>query len=229
MLSLHLLLAAGIHSIDTMNELNKAWFDLDLLANKEKDLLETLLHTCKAIKANCKAFDAQKAKINELVSKRPPAINRLPTELLSRIFTLCIRDRKFPEEPLHRIVGVSRRWRDTVLNDASFWTSIKVTRTQKVSLLKAQLKRSGSAPLDIWVDYLEPYSLESLSKFHELLDILVPHAERWHALIIRGSSNTELVIQKINILCLPSLRRLSIRAYSASVPALSPTRVRSVP
>ena len=53
-----------------MDELNKAWFELDLLANKGKDLLENLLHTCKA-------FDAQKARIYEFVSKRPPtSINR---------------------------------------------------------------------------------------------------------------------------------------------------------
>ena len=111
-----------------------------------------------------------------LVSKRPPAIgDHLPTELLSRIFTFCIPDQEFPEKPLHQIVGVSRRWRDIVLNDASFWTSIKVTATQKVSLLKAQLKRSRSAPLDIWVLQLcYPHK----SECQALLDILVPHAER---------------------------------------------------
>ena len=210
--------------IDTMDELNRARSELDLLENKEKDFLENLLHTCKAIKENRKTINAQKAKIDELVSKGPPAIHRLHTELLSRIFTLCIPDPKFPEQPLHQIVGVSRHWRDIVLNDAAFWTSIKVTETQKLSLLKAQLKRSRSAPLYVWV--------EELYQDHaKLLDILVPHAERWRALIIRRNPDaiTKLVIQKINRLRFPSLRRLSIHCSyctpSVTHPALSPTCV----
>ncbi|KIM59922.1 hypothetical protein SCLCIDRAFT_979586 [Scleroderma citrinum Foug A] len=210
--------------IDTMDELNRARSELDLLENKEKDLLENLLHTCKAIKENRKTINAQKAKIDELVSKGPPAIHRLPTELLSRIFTFCIPDPKFPEQPLHQIVGVSRHWRDIVLNDAAFWTSIKVTETQKLSLLKAQLKRSRSAPLYVWV--------EELYQDHaKLLDILVPHVERWRALIIRRNPDaiTKLVIQKINRLRFPSLRRLSIHCSyctpSVTHPALSPTCV----
>ena len=215
--------------IDTMDELNRARFELDLLENKERDLLGNILHTCKAIKENRKTINAQKAKIDELVSKRPPAINRLPTELLSRIFTLCIPEPKSPERSLHQIVGVSRRWRDIVLNEANFWTSIKVTETRKLSLLKAQLKRSRSAPLCVWVE-----NFYSDDKCHakSLLDILVPHAERWRALIICDNWDeiTELVVENINRLRLPLLRRLSIHYFSdehsvTTHPALSPTRV----
>ena len=124
-----------------IDELHKAWAKLDQLETQERYLVERLSDIHKAIKA-------QKLKISDL---GPPAINRLPTELLLQIFTFCIPDPKFPKKPLHRIVSVLHRWRDVVWNDPSFWTSIKVTPSQDKKLLKKQLKRSCKALLDIWI------------------------------------------------------------------------------
>ena len=97
-----------------VDELHRALAKLDKLERQERYLVKMLSEIRKVI-------EAQKLKIDDL---GPPAINRLPTELLLQIFTLCIPDPKFPEKPLHRIIGVSRRWRDVVWNNASFWTSI---------------------------------------------------------------------------------------------------------
>ena len=154
-----------------VDELHKALAELDQLERQERHLR--------------KAIEAQKLKIDRL---GPTTINRLPPELLSQIFTLCIPDPKFPEESLNRIVGVSRRWRDVVWNNPSFWTFIKVTQIQHKKSLEKQLERSGKALLDIWIegwDYRPPYDRD---QFHALLGAIVPHANCWRSLTINTDS-----------------------------------------
>ncbi|KIM62836.1 hypothetical protein SCLCIDRAFT_777446 [Scleroderma citrinum Foug A] len=170
-----------------VDELHKAWAKLHQLEGQERHLVEWLSHIHKEI-------EAQRLKIDDLVKARPPPINRLPTELLSRIFTLCIPDPKFPEKPLHRIVCVSRLWRDVVWNDTSFWTSIKVTRTQGEKLLKNQLKRSRKALLDIWIEDWDYRPLHNAyDKLRALLGAIVPHANRWRSLIISYGMKPEFM------------------------------------
>ena len=193
----------------TVDKLHKAWAKLGQLETQEKYLVERLSHIHKEI-------GAQKLEIDDLIKGRPPAINRLPTELLSQIFSLCIPDPKFPEKPLYRIVCVSRRWRDVVWNDPSFWTSIKVASTQRKKLLKKQLKRSRKALLDIWIEDWDPLRLcDEYAKFSALLDAIVPHANRWRSIIISDSTNLEFVesIFKYRVfehLSVPFLREFSM-------------------
>ena len=190
-----------------IDELHKAWAKLDQLERQERYLVEKLYHIHKEI-------GAQKLEIDDLIKGRPPAINRLPTELLSQIFALCIPDSKFPEKPLHRIVSVSRRWRDVVWDDPSFWTSIKVTPTQDKKLLKKQLKRSRKALLDIWIaDWDDHRVYDAYDKLCALLGAIVPHANRWRSLIISESMDLEFVepiLMKMNHLSIPFLREFSI-------------------
>ena len=187
------------------DELHEAWAKLDHLETQERYLVERLSDIRKAIKA-------QKLKISDL---GPPTINRLPTELLSQIFTFCVPDPKFPEKPLHRIVGASHRWRNIVWNNPTFWTSIKVTPIQGEKGLKMQLKRSRNALLDIWIeDWDDCRALyDSYGKLHAFLDAIVPHANRWRSLIISDSMEPEFVesiLPKINHLSAPFLREFSI-------------------
>ena len=190
-----------------VDELHKAWAKLHQLGGQERHLVEWLSHIHKEI-------EAQRLKIDDLVKARPPPINRLPTELLSRIFTLCIPDPKFPEKPLHRIVCVSRLWRDVVWNDTSFWTSIKVTRTQGEKLLKNQLKRSRKALLDIWIEDWDYRPLHNAyDKLRALLGAIVPHANRWRSLIISYGMKPEFmesILTEINCVSIPFLREFSM-------------------
>jgi len=190
-----------------VDELHKAWAKLDQLERQERYLVERLSHIHKEI-------DAQKLEIDDLIKARPPAVNRLPTELLSQIFTLCIPDPKFPEKPLHQIVGVSRRWRDIVWNNPSFWTSIKVTPDQGEKGLKKQLERSHKTLLDIWFDDWHYYPIHvAHDKLYPLLDAIVPHANRWRSLIISNSMDPDLVesiLTKISHLSVPFLREFTM-------------------
>jgi len=189
-----------------VDELHKTWAKLDQLERQERYLVERLSDIRREIKA-------QKLKIDDLAKGRPPAINRLPTELLSQIFTHCIPDPKFPEKPLHRIVGVSRRWRDVVWNNPSFWTFIKVTSDQCEKGLKEQLKRSHKAFLDIWIgDWYSPIYVAYV-KFYALLDTIVPHANRWRSLIISDGTSpglVENVLRVFNHLDVPFLREFTM-------------------
>jgi len=211
-----------------IDELHRAWANLDQLERQERYLVERLSHIHKAI-------EAQKLKIDDL--RGPPAINRLPTELLLQIFALCIPDPKFPEKPLHRIVGVSRHWRDVVWNNASFWTSIKVTQMQRKKSLKKQLKRSRKALLDIWIeDWDHTRKYDAHVKFSALLDVIVPHANCWRSLTIdtdsMGTEFVESILTELNYLSVPFLKEFSMdfgdnydgRPYLVYPDFLSPTR-----
>jgi len=210
-----------------VDELHKALAELDQLEVQERHVVARLFEIRKAI-------EAQKLKIDDL---GPPAINRLPTELLLQIFTLCIQDPKYPEKPLHRIVGVSRRWRDVVWNNASFWTSIKVTPIQSKKSLKKQLKRSRKAFLDIWIedwDYSRQYHAHD--KLRALLAAIFLHANRWRSLTIDSDSMptefVESILTELNHLSVTSLREFSMVIWDgieeqSGVPYpdfLSPTR-----
>jgi len=197
----------------TVDELHRAWAKLDQLERQERYLVEMLSDIHKEIKI-------QKLKIDHLVKARPPTVDRLPTELLSQVFTLCIPDPKFPEKPLHQIVSVSRRWRDVVWNNPSFWTSIKVTPDQGKKLLKKQLKRSCKAMLDIWIEDWDEDQDEDREyvyvKFHALLDAIVPHANRWRSLIISNSMDSEFmesILTKISHLSIPFLKKFTMDVW----------------
>ena len=190
------------------DELHRAWAKLDQLEAQERYLVERLSQIHKEIKA-------QKLEIDDLVKGRPSAINRLPTELLSQIFTLCIPDGKFPEKPLRRIVCVSRHWKDVVWNNPVFWTSIKVTPTLGEKFLKKQLQWSGPALLDIWIEDWDDRPLyDARGKLHVLLGAIVPHANRWRSLIISDTVDVgfvQSILTKIlNHLSVPSLREFSL-------------------
>ena len=186
------------------DELHKALAELDQLERQEKHLVERLSEIRKAI-------EAQKLKIDDLAR---PTINDLPTELLSQIFTLCIPDPKFTEESLHWIAVVSRRWRDVVWNNASFWTSIKVTQMQRKKSLKKQLERSRKALLAIWIEGWDYRPNDVYDKFRALLDAIVPHANRWRSLTIDTDSMeqefVESFLTEFNHLSIPFLREFSM-------------------
>jgi len=209
-----------------VDELHRARAKLDQLERQERHLVEKLFEIRKEI-------EAQKLKIDDLA---PPAINRLPTELLLHIFTFCISDPKFPEKSLHRIVGVSRRWRDVVWNNTSFWTSIKVTQIHRKKSLKMQLKRSRKALLDIWIEDWSYTPKYVHAKLGALLGTIVPHANRWRSLTINSDSMemefVKFILTALNHISIPFLREFSMNIgddldglpYPAYPDFLSPIR-----
>ncbi|KAI6111396.1 hypothetical protein F5141DRAFT_1003525, partial [Pisolithus sp. B1] len=103
------------------------------------------------------AARAQRSKVEELVQQLPIApIDRLPDELLSRIFELSLlaTAEKLGLCHVHRLwkrelAGVSRRWKGIVLHSPSLWTYIKVTPTWGKGLLQAYVRRSAECLVDV--------------------------------------------------------------------------------
>ncbi|KAF8334271.1 uncharacterized protein EI90DRAFT_3051672 [Cantharellus anzutake] len=108
--------------------------------------------------------------------------DKLPSELISHIFLLCIRhwpdsDRWDPYDFNVGITSVCRRWRDIALSTSSMWQYITLLPGD-VNLYKTKLclNRSKGAPLDI---HLSSYDLFSLAEIDNFLDVLLPHSSRW--------------------------------------------------
>ncbi|KAI5988257.1 hypothetical protein EDC04DRAFT_2819371, partial [Pisolithus marmoratus] len=202
----------------TVDELAHARAKLARLQSTERTLIEQLV----AIRA---AIATQRYEINKLVEERRSLINYLPTELLVRILSfLLIRSGEVPSQfPTQRknLAGVSRLWRDIILNTPSFWSDIVLTNDSDTKSLLTQLKRSCEYPLDI--------TIQSTSRDNPdtLLDILIPSTSRWRSLSVQGFTGDVLrgIICKLDRLEFPRLEDVFISLAGHSYPRfLSPAR-----
>ncbi|KAI5989597.1 hypothetical protein EDD15DRAFT_1310075 [Pisolithus albus] len=164
-----------------MGSLSSARAELAHLQRRELQLLQELSDVRRALAA-------QKVMLDKLVkASAVPHIDRLPNELLAEIFLLLIDERT-------SLVSVSRRWRAVVLDTGRMWSEIDL-ECDSPTTQKLCLKRSRQAPLTLTIGDAEPE-----------LDVVLPHANRWHTLRVLGSSEETLSV--ISQLILPSLRHL---------------------
>ncbi|KAI6115302.1 hypothetical protein EV401DRAFT_2073648 [Pisolithus croceorrhizus] len=149
------------------DELNEARAELCRLQETERTFLKQLVEIRAAVKV-------QKCKIDELVKKRPPAINRLPIELLSRIMFQSLPtydDHRVSREYLElanyrtNLSTVSRRWRNVVLGTPELWSEI--------------LRRSCEVPLNITI---MNWFYDGSEEIQPWLDVLFSSANRWRCL-----------------------------------------------
>ncbi|KAJ7707313.1 hypothetical protein B0H17DRAFT_1032367 [Mycena rosella] len=136
-------------------------------------------------------------------------IRRLPSEILSEIFSRC--SRKWDGCKPRIFATVCSRWRDVALATPRLWCNVWVDREevkpQSLSfLLSLQLERSGQVPLSVVFSdpFIAPCILESLiavSHRWESVDLVLtgPQRELIH------SSNCHFPILKRLILQTPSL------------------------
>jgi len=149
------------------------------------------------------AMRAQKAKLQELIRQLPAPINRLPNELLLRMFEFSIQS----SDNILKLGKVSRRWRDVILQCPSLWSIIRVTQQRRMLLLEAQVARSAELPLKIGI--CEIYDEELLNA---ILDILIPCAVRWRSLVIQGNVfRLCSALTRLNYHEYPSLTHVSIQ------------------
>ncbi|KAI6040743.1 hypothetical protein EDC04DRAFT_2673936 [Pisolithus marmoratus] len=194
-----------------MDELAHARAKLARLQSTERTLVEQLV----AIRA---AIATQRYEINRLVEERRSLINYLPTELLMRIVSfLLTRSGEAPSQfPMQRknLAGVSRLWRDLILNTPSFWSDIVLTNDSTTKSLLTQLKRSCEYPLDITIQSTSPDNPDTL------LDILIPSTSRWRSLSVQGFRGDVLhsIICKLDRLEFPCLEDVSISLAGHSYP-----------
>ena len=169
-----------------MNELTETRAELEQLKKQEQQVRA--------------AVRAQKTKLQELIRQVPAPINRLPNEVLLRIFQFFIQSSN-----ILTLGAVSYRWRDVTLQCPSLWSTIKVTQGRSTSLLEAQVARSAGLPLKI--DICNIYYLNAM------LDILIPCAVRWQSLTIQGYASYygTSALTRLNDYEYPSLTHVSIR------------------
>lgn len=192
-----------------MGELDEARTDLCQLEETERRLLKQLVDIRAAVKA-------QKDKIEELIKKQPPAINRLPVELLSKIIfqSLPTFDHdlddclEFPELANRRtnLSTVSRLWRNVILTTPEIWGDIVCCHPLPVASLKTQLIRSGNIPLSVFI--LNFPRLYSCQLDPQWLDVLVSSTNRWRRLHMRQM--TPEILHAFEDLKFPSLEDVLI-------------------
>lgn len=94
----------------------------------------------------------------EVAAHRPPAINRLPVEILSLIFEEYL---GIYHPSIRRLLLVCRHWHNIVMGNELFWSTIDVVFGEKTAVfdirrslpyIKACLSRSGGHPLVIYID-----------------------------------------------------------------------------
>jgi len=195
----------------TMGELAEAQAELARLQRAELDLLAQLsdIRT---------AAEVQRRKIALLLEIPPvPQSNdithRLPAELLSRVLGFALhapiskRHAMYHDRKME-LASVSRRWKDTILNDPHLWTAIFVRATWSLPLVKAYLTRSRDCLLDIevypWT--FHRYS-ESQTTLLEIFNIVLAHARRWRSIMV-GSG--PLNLDGVATASFPSLVRIEL-------------------
>ncbi|KAI6144921.1 hypothetical protein BKA82DRAFT_1002669 [Pisolithus tinctorius] len=194
-----------------MDELDEARAKLGQLRGTERTLFKQLVEIRAAIKI-------QKNKIDELVKKRPPPINRLPTELLSRIIFLSLPDYDGQRRPMES--GIARRrsdlstvsplWRSVVLGTPEIWRDIVLYAGHiTIESLKTHLTRSGNAPLNI---FITGSNYDHYEQAQSWLDVVVSSADRWRCLYVHHLSNRMLaeVLDALEGLKFPSLEDVTI-------------------
>ncbi|KAI6117298.1 hypothetical protein EDD16DRAFT_1016699 [Pisolithus croceorrhizus] len=170
-----------------MESLSAARAELAHLEHREMQLLQELMDVRKALAA-------QKVLLDELVkTSAVPYIDRLPNELLAEIFLLL----KDDVDERTSLASVSRRWRAVLISIPSMWSKFDLDAEYDcpAKLLELYLKRSRRAPLTILIGSILPE-----------LDVILPHANRWHTLrIVDYTSETLEIITHITF---PSLQHL---------------------
>lgn len=178
-----------------MTELSDARAELARLQRRELGLLQDLLDVRKALAARTVVID-------ELVKASAiPPINRLPNELLARIFLFISDERE-------SLASVSRRWREVIMDTPSIWSEIWLDQYRsRPTLLKLHLDRSRQAPLTISLYYNQTE-----------LEVVLPHANRIRTLRIFGSASD--VFDVFASLASPSLENLLVDLEMGSVDPL---------
>lgn len=180
-----------------MEGLSVARAELARLQRRELELLQEFFDVHKAI-------EAQKSVIDELIkASAVPCIDRLPNELLARIFLLIKYERKI-------LASVSCRWRAVIMDTPRIWSEIYLSRYVTLPRkLKLHLERSRQAPLSISIHFDQPE-----------LEVVFPHAHRIHTLEISGDAAA--ILDKISCLTFPSLKFLCVNLHSDSTYLLLP-------
>ncbi|KAJ7314365.1 hypothetical protein DFH08DRAFT_430011 [Mycena albidolilacea] len=141
-------------------------------------------------------------------------LRRMPTEILGHIFRLTLppHQRYAIESAPWTISAVCARWREIVISQPCFWTSIRYKEAKRSIpnglKYETQLRRSGELPLNIEFHLNDE---EALLLYYELiLEMVCKHAGRWETASFRGPGILFDQLQRLIQEQLGHLRKLSI-------------------
>ncbi|KAI6001802.1 hypothetical protein EDD15DRAFT_1554625 [Pisolithus albus] len=186
-----------------MDELAMVRAELARLEEHERKLVKQLSD----IRA---AASAQKKRLDELIREREPPIQRLPLEILSTILQIAVRGTKRSRK--ETLALVSRSWRDIILDQPSFWSTIEIDDERSLSHVREHLEKSQEAPLKI---IIRGELFDANDTIREGLDLLVPHANRWQSLFIDTQTFVprpvpQFILDRIGATKFPALRYVNL-------------------
>ncbi|KAI6012734.1 hypothetical protein F5J12DRAFT_891047 [Pisolithus orientalis] len=181
------------------------------------------------------AIRSQRNKVEELIRRLPISpINRLPDEILLRIFELILgaartEDKNCCVRWKGQLAEVSRRWRNVILHSPCLWTTITVSSSRSTALIETYIMRSSESPLDIEIHHNGILFAFEDKPLVQRLELVVTCAERWRSLtIFLDAHSTFRVLQRLGHLSLPSLTSVCIRNFPCCEPEkLDPPFLRS--
>ncbi|KAF8601737.1 hypothetical protein BDV93DRAFT_226727 [Ceratobasidium sp. AG-I] len=157
-------------------------------------------------------------------------INKLPPELLTRIFAIGDEEKRNKRLHYHRYYGfqdlaiqICSHWRDVAINDPSLWTYIYISRAPPLPHALLYLERSGSSNRLIVDIELRRHYVSSLSSSDRPIDGIRTAfnymflngvtTDRWGSLMLCARRPNLLfeLIEIMHTLALPALRFLSVR------------------
>ncbi|KAM6497675.1 hypothetical protein JOM56_005623 [Amanita muscaria] len=160
-------------------------------------------------------------------------IHRLPDEVLSHIFHLCLHDDFDESNDQHlspRIfTKICKRWTHVALTNKSLWSNV----TMSLPLTPAQfietnirLLRSRPHPIDIHLDFRDPlwdWDEEThsfgVTEMSTVIRTLLPHVDRWHKLIVLTDTWAPIFCLLLTIGCVadsaPVLSTISLSRCNA--------------
>ena len=130
-------------------------------------------------------------------------VRRLPSEILTRIFALCLLEYETSSLDSRRapllLMQVCKGWRETALSTQNLWSSITLTASgcSNASLAKLWLSRAMSLPLTVRLDSEgRPHS--KVKRLHRAIAVLVQFCDRWKDL--------DIALPFTTMSCLDSIR-----------------------
>lgn len=182
-----------------MNQIHEARLELMHLEKQVQDFQAKFFDSRTALQA-------QKAKVETLIRQSAHPIGRLPVDIFLYIAKLS------GLSPLD-LMGVSRRWKNVVLQSPSLWTNIRVSPKWSTQLVEAHVGKSSQLLLDITIHSWRTESRHKGNLF-AMLDVLIPHAHRWRSFVIENDVDGSFIAKissRINhITTYPSLTHLSV-------------------
>ncbi|KAG9045745.1 hypothetical protein FS837_005702 [Tulasnella sp. UAMH 9824] len=142
-------------------------------------------------------------------------IKRVPFDIFQIIVTMC---QENPSSTFQLTAShVCRRWREHVLVMPFMWNTMQInTRVPRWEMLETSLKRSGQAPLNIYIGQ-PPFVKSALPHLRKIMRMILPHLGRWRTLHLSRApfKVRRVLLDQIRAMPAPLLEYIKISQMSS--------------